>query len=426
MVEKTVLSNGLRLVMVPMQEVKSVAVLVLLRAGSRYENKETLGLTHFYEHMVFKGTRRYPSKMDLALAVDQIGAEFNGLTSKEYTAYYIKGESRHLETALRVLSEMICQPLLKEQDVEQEKPVIVEEINMREDNPQVKVDDTLGEVVFPNHPLGFSGAGEKETIKSYRAPDFLGFKEKFYTGENLVVVISGKFSAASLARNISNYFGGLPEGERGKFIPAKANFGGPSVRVINKKTDQVHLSLGFRGFPRLDDKNRPPQSLLDTVLGGGMSSRLFQKVREEKSLAYYVDSSVSSYLDTALFGVSAGVDKKRVGEALETILGEIRGGEFGVGRRELRKAKDYLRGHFILSLEEPLDRAFWYGVDEVLENRLRSPEEVIKLLEKVTPGDVSRVARQIFTPQNLSLAIIGEGLEEEKLKMLLYNRFISR
>ena len=419
------LKNGLRLITIPMPQVKSVAVLVLVGVGSRHEDVKTNGLTHFYEHMAFKGTQKYPSRRDLGLVVDSIGATYNGATEKEYTAYWVKAEGRHLEKVLDVLSQIVCQPLLEAEKIEQEKPIILEEINMREDTPQIKAGDTLMETMFAGHPLGLSGAGEKEMVMKFKRKDFLAFKKKFYTGENIVIIIAGNPSIARItpialtSKLVSKYFGSLPKGRRGKFVPLPKTPTfpkSPRLKIINKKTDQAHLALGFRGFSRLDDRNRTPQALLDVILGAGMSSRLFQKVREEKSLAYYIGSSVNPFIDTGLFAIAAGVDKRRVEEALKIILNELRASSFKLQAAELRKAKDYLRGHWTLSLENPLGYAWWYGLDKLLENRVRTLEEVIEITEKVTAVDVTRVARQIFTPQNLSLAVIGKGLKEEKLK----------
>jgi len=427
-VKKTVLGNGIRLLTSLMPQVKSVAVLVLVEVGSRYENEKTNGLAHFYEHLVFRGTKKYPSQKELALAVETIGAKYNAETAKDYMAYWVKAEASHLETVLKVLSQMVGAALLKPRAIVQEKPIILEEINMREDTPETKVYDSLVETVFINHPLGLPGAGEKKAIKRFARKDFLEFQAKYYTGKNIVITLAGNSQISDKIQDlVSRYFGRLPEGKQGKFktfsrLPRSPQF--PRLKLIEKPTDQTHLALGFTGFGRQARKNRYAQAMLNMILGVGFSSRLFQKVREEKSLAYYIQSEVDIFKETALLAVAAGVDKKKTGEALNTILDEIRAlRKFAPQSAELRRAKDFLRGNWVLSLEDSLYQAYWYGLDELFENRLRPPEEIFELVEEVTLDDIIRVARQIFTPQNLSLAVVGDGLKEENLKEILFSNF---
>ena len=414
MLAKKTFSNGLRLLTVPNKEVKSVAVLVLVGTGGRYETEKTNGLAHFYEHLLFQGTKNFPSKMDLGIAVDSIGAEYNGWVDKEYTAYYVKCESSKVETAAWVLSDLICQPLMKESEMEAERNVILQEIAMREDNPQVKAVDVLWETVFKRNPLGLAGVGEQKVVMSLQKPDFLDFGKKHYTAGNLVVDFSGAFENKRVEDLTEKYFGGLPKGEKNTFVAFEGKQNKARKVMIDKKIEQAHVVLGFPGYCRTSDK-KYAQSLLDVILGSGFSSRLFQKIREEMRLAYYVGSESESYLDTGIFACFAGLDKKKTKEGIEAIwdqLTRIKNYDLRITSEELRKAKDYSRGHLVLKLEDPMDIATFYGIREVLLGKTEEPEEILEKLEKVTVEEVVEVARNIFKPEKASLVVVGE-IEED-------------
>lgn len=409
MVSKKVFENGLRLLTVPIREVKTVAVLVLVGVGGRYEDEETNGLSHFYEHMLFQGTEKYPSKMSLGIAVDQIGAEYNGWTDKEYTAYYVKAESRHLPIAVDVLSQLICHPLLKEEEMEKERNVILQEIAMREDNPQIKAVDCLWEEVFKGHPLGLSGTGEKKSVLRLKQKQFTGFKQKYYNSANVVVVVAGNFEQKKAEEMVERYFNDLKEGSKNTFKPFDLIQKKERKRIIKKETDQAHLVLGFHAFSRVSPK-KYSQSLLDIIMGAGFSSRLFQRIREELRLAYYVGSEAESYLDTGIFACFAGLDKRKVKEGTEAIWEELKkvtSNKAQVTSEELRKAKDYLRGKMVLRLEESLDIATFYGVREVLLGKTEEPEEILEKIEKVTIEEITNTAAEIFKPERVSLVVVG-------------------
>lgn len=413
MLTKKTYSNGLRLLSVSMPAVKSVTVLVLVGVGGRYESEKTNGLAHFYEHMLFQGTKNYPSKMDLGIAVDSIGAEYNGWVDKEYTAYYVKCESSKVETAVKVLADLICNPLMKETEIEAERNVILQEIAMREDNPQVKAVDTLWESVFRDHPLGLAGAGEQKIVMSLKKRDFLKFGEKHYTAGNMVVVFSGGYEDKRIDELTDKYFGKLLIGEKNTFIPFPDKQIKFRQKIVNKKIEQAHVVLGFPGYSRISDK-KYAQSLLDVILGSGFSSRLFQKIREELRLAYYIGSESESYMDTGIFACFAGLDKKKVKEGLGAIweeLNNVKRNTTNVTREELRKAKDFLRGHLILKLEEPLDLATFYGIREILEKKTEEADEILEKVEKVTIEEIMDIAASIFKPEKASLVVVGENID---------------
>jgi len=410
MLNKIILKNGLRLITIPVSGVETVAVLVLVGVGSRFENEKTNGLAHFTEHMLFQGTEKYPSKFSLSLEVDKIGAEFNGMTDKEYTGYFVKAESRHLNLAVDILSQMACKPLIKGEEIEREKNVILQEIAMREDMPQVKAIDSLWEMVFNGNPLGLSGAGEKRSILGFKKDNFLSFRESYYRNDNTVVIVLGKFEEKEVLDLVENKFSSLSDksGEKFKTFLDKQNR--KLKKTISRKTDQVHLALGFPAFSRISSF-RYPQALLDIILGSGMSSRLFQKIREEKSLAYYVGSEAEIYMDTGIFCINGGVDKKRVKEAIEAIWEElikIKSQKLEIKNSELRKAKDYLRGKMVLRLEEPLDKAMFFGMRELLEGKMDTPDRVLEKIEKVNLEEVLHVAKEIFKEKKSSLVIVGD------------------
>lgn len=403
---------------ISMPQVKSIAVLVLVGVGGRYETELTNGLAHFYEHILFQGTKNFPSKMDLGVAVDSIGAEYNGWVDKEYTAFYVKCESSKVETAVKVLADLICHPLMKEKEIEAERNVILQEIAMREDNPQVKAVDTLWETVFKGNPLGLAGAGEQKVVMSLQKPDFLDFGKKHYTAGNIAVVFSGAFENKKVEELTEKYFGNLGKGEKNTFVDFEDKQKKVREVMIDKKIEQAHMVLGFPGYSRVSDK-KYAQSLLDVILGGGFSSRLFQKIREELRLAYYVGSESESYLDTGIFACFAGLDKKKTKEGIEAIWSQLTGitnpastakrGEYDlrITSEELRKAKDYLRGHLVLKLEEPLDIASFYGIREVLLGKTEEPEEILAKIEKVTIEEVVETASLIFKPERASLVVVG-------------------
>lgn len=413
-------SSGLRLLTIPVKEVPSVSVLVLVKTGSRYEDERTNGLAHFTEHMLFQGNKKWPSKLALSTAIDEVGAEFNGMTAKEYTGYFVKAESSHLDLAMSILSEMLTHSNFAQEQIEREKPVIVEEIHYRQDMPQVAVGDMIMEQVFAGHPLGLSTAGEKDAVTKFTRQDFLDFHKAQYVSQNVILIVAGSFSQSEVEEKGEMYFADLPAGQKTSAIDFTKNKDNKKVLYKEKPTDQTHFCLGAPAYSRKNPQ-RYPQALLNTILGSGISSRLFQKIREEKSLAYYVDSDIDTYFDTGLFNVAAGVNNAKFELALEAVFEELekikKPGD--LGQKELRKAKDYLRGKLVLRLEESLDQAMFYGSQLLLEDRLRTVEEIIKEVEKVTIDQVQQVANDLFKRDKFYLSVVGKSIDTEKINKLL-------
>ena len=323
------LKNGLRLVTLNLPQSQSVTALLMVKVGSRYENDKLAGLSHFLEHMPAKGTKKYPTAQDLAVTIDSVGAEYNAFTSKEYTGFYVKSASSHLELALDILSQLVFHPLLPAQEIEKEKGVIIEEINMYNDHPMAKVGSEFEKLIYPNSNLGRQIIGFKKTVKSFKRKDFLDYKTKWYKPDRMVLGIVGgtnkvkssKLKVQSLIKKYFSFRHSALDAESIKnltFIQQK-----PQLKVKYKKTEQAHLCLGVRAFPQ-GHQDRYVMAVLTIILGGNMSSRLFSEVREKRGLAYYIKSDISTYFDNGYLVSQAGVDIKKAEEAIKVILEEYR------------------------------------------------------------------------------------------------------
>ncbi len=423
------LSNGLRLITLNLPQSPSVTALLMVKVGSRYEKEKLAGISHFLEHMVFKGTKKYPTSFDLTSTVDAIGAEFNAFTTKEYTGFYVKSAVQHLDLALDVLSQLVFQPLLPEKEMQKEKGVIIEEINMYEDNPMVKVGIDFEILLYPDSRLGCPTIGYKKSVKAMKRSNFLNYLGQYYRPKNMILGIVGGMKKVQSAN--------LPAGKAGckvqnfnlnkgptivdrlfelqpvKFIQQK-----PALQFKYKKTNQTHFCLGVRALPH-GHKDRYVMAVLSTILGGNMSSRLFMEVREKRGLAYYIRSSINTYFDHGYFMTQAGTDVNKAGEAIKVILNELRNTHYSLRSSELKRAKEYLKGKLALSLEDSQEIASLLVEDFLLEDKIRTPKEIIEGIEKVSLSDIKRVARQIFVNQGLNLAIIGPYKDETRFAKIL-------
>jgi len=416
--ERTTLDNGLRVLTAPMPQVASTTCFVFYAAGSRYETAETNGIAHFAEHMFFKGTERRPSARDISTEIDSIGGEFNAFTGKEITGYYVRcaGESRDI--ALDVLVDMLRHSRFDPEEIEREKGVIGEEMNMYFDTPRDYISGVYDDLVYGDHPLGWDILGRKETIQGASRETFLGYLDRWYTPNRIVVGVAGAIGEG-LDEKLLELLGDLPEGEGGAPEPAGPLRNGGRVKLHTKQSDQAHLCLGFRTH-EIDHPDRYVIELLRVVLGGGMSSRLFTEVRERRGLAYYVFAMIQGYADTGSVFAQAGVDIKRVDEAVTTIVGELQKiGAEPVPAHELEKARSYSKGRFILSLESPQGVNRFGLLREVLENAHPDPTEVLAGLEAVTAEDIQRVARELITDDTLRLALIGPFDDADRFEKLL-------
>jgi predicted Zn-dependent peptidase len=416
--ERTTLSNGLRVVTAPMPQAKSVACFVMVAAGSRYETRESNGIAHFAEHMFFKGTQRRPTARDIAGEIDAIGGEFNAFTGKEYTGYYVKCAAEHRDVALDVLVDMLRHSKFDSEEIEREKGVIVEEMNMYFDTPRDYVDSVYDHLLYGDQPLGWDIIGTKDTVRGATRDTFLGYLGSWYRAPRMVAGVGGALGEGLLEK-LEALLGDVPNAAAGRPAGVELRQSGPQVRVFTKTSDQAHLRFGVPSFP-IDHPDRYALGLLATVLGGGMSSRLFTEVRERRGLAYYVYGYNQGYTDTGTLFSQAGVDITRIDDAIRTIVQEFaRIAAEPVGADELEKARNYAKGRLVLSLEDPKGMIMFGLRGEVLENRLREPDEVLAGYDAVTAEDVQRVARSLIRESALNLALIGPFDDEERFAKLL-------
>jgi predicted Zn-dependent peptidase len=416
--EKTVLANGLRVVTAPMPQAKSVACFIMLAAGSRYETKETNGIAHFAEHMFFKGTERRPTARDIAGEIDSIGGEFNAFTGKEYTGYYVKCAAEHRDVALDVLVDMLRHSKFDSEEIEREKGVIVEEMNMYYDTPRDYVDGVYDELLYGDQPLGWDIIGRKETVRAAKRETFFGYLDHWYRSPRMVAGVAGNLGEG-LGERLESLLGDVPNGETDEPTPAQWKQDAPQVKLHTKQSDQAHVRLGVHSYP-LDHPDRYALSLLATVLGGGMSSRLFTEVRERRGLAYYIYGHNMGYTDTGTLYAQGGVDIQRIDAAVSTIVHEF--GRIAVDpveADELEKARNFAKGRLVLSLEDPKGMIMFGLRNEVLEHKIREPDEVLAGLDAVTLEDIQRVAQDIIRDDRLNLAAIGPFDDAERFQKLL-------
>lgn len=420
MFKKIKLPNGLRLILTPLKETKAVTVLVLVNVGSRHETKNINGVSHFVEHLLFKGTTKRPTSLDLTKELDGVGAEYNAFTSKDHTGYYIKVTAEKIELAFDVLSDMIFNATFVATEIEKERGVILEEINMYNDNPLMNLGSLFEETIFGNQPVGWPIAGPKSVIKKITRKEILNYKNKFYQPDNIVVSVSGNFNTTKVNNLVKKYFGGKNQNKLSKKAEvATLKQQRPKINLSFKDSQQVQMGLGFPAYS-LTDKMLYAEYMLAIILGGNMSSRLFGTVRERFGLAYFIRTDLSAYKDVGAFMVQAGLDKKRIDQAITLILSELKKAkDEGVTDAELEAAKQYLKGKFVLDLEDSEHVADWFGKQELLLNEISTPEERIKKIMAVTKEDVLKAAKHIFDDKKINLALIGPFKEKAKFEKLL-------
>ena len=415
----TTLKNGLKVITVPMKQVESMTLMIGVGAGSRYETEKTNGLSHFLEHMVFKGTSKRPTTLDISLALDGIGANFNAFTGKEFTGYFIKANAQHQPFAFDVLTDMVLNSKLDPREINREKSVIIEEINMYEDLPIQKVPEVFESLLYSPTPLSWYVAGKKENIRELQRKDFTDYLSRLYHPQNMVVVKSGKLDNQECLKLVEKYFGGLKSKTKEELKPSTFSQKAPKVRLIRKKTAQSHFCLGVRTYPYAHPDHFALK-VLSTILGRGMSSRLFIQVRERRGLAYYIITYAESFLDNGYLMTQTGVDVNKIDEAIKVILDNYRQiANQKVPEKELKKAKELMKGNLILALEDSQNVALDYFEQSFYEGKIYDPEQKINEIDKVTVQDIQRVAKAIFKPENLNLAIIGPYKEELRFLKLI-------
>jgi predicted Zn-dependent peptidase len=417
--QKKVLPNGLKMIVAPMADNPTVTVLVLVSTGSDYEVKEKNGISHFLEHMCFKGTATRPNTSDLSIELDALGCQYNAFTGNEYTGYYAKGKSTDFEHLLDVVSDLYLNPLLKKEEIEKEKGVIVDEINMYEDLPMRKVHDVWAELLYGNTPAGRSIAGTREIVRGLSREDILSYRTAHYVARATTVIVAGNVTPKDAFKSIAKQFKGIHAGKKSSKEKTKEVQSSPNVATLYKETDQTHLVLGVRSFS-VKDKRNFVMAVLSGILGSGMSSRLFRKIRDEMGVGYYVRAENSLFTDHGHLSVSAGVANDRTEEVVRAILAEfaLLKNTF-VDEEELRKVKEHLVGLMYLGLESSDSIAEFCGIQELLRGEIKTPKEKERLIRAVTAVDVRTMARKIFTDKNLNLALIGPFKDSAQFKKML-------
>jgi len=407
MFNKTTLDNGLRVITKKLEGTNAVTVLIFVAAGSRYENKKNNGIAHFLEHMFFKGGKRYKNTKEVSGTIDGIGGDFNAFTGKEYVGYYVKVAREKMDTAMDVLSDMMMNATFNPVEIDKERGVILEELNMYQDTPMYQVGWNFEGLVFGDQPIGWDQIGTKELIRTVTRDDFKRYQRDLYTPDNVVITVTGNIEHDEIVEIIKKM---LPfsDGKRAyEPLPFKPVGVLKKTHIVNKKTEQAHIVCGFEAYHN-DHPDKYAEKLLAVILGGNMSSRMFLHVREQKGLSYYIKTSTDFYKDTGVISTGAGVDVNRIKLAVEAIIEEYKSiTEEDVPAGELKKAKDYLKGKMTLRLEDTEEYAYLIAQQELLQNEVKTLEEIFAEIDKVTAAQVRRVAVDLFKEDKFRLALIG-------------------
>jgi len=413
------LKNGLTVYVVPMPGTATATVLVLVRAGSKYETKHTNGLSHFLEHMFFKGTKKRPTAKDVSEVLDGVGGEYNAFTDKERTGYYAKVDVTHLELAIDWVSDMLLNSLMDKDEMEREKGVIQQELSMYYDTPTSHIDDVFESLLYGDQPAGWDIGGTKQTVANVKRADLISYFSKRYLANETTIVVAGNIQVKQTEKLIEKYFKGLRHGKAPNKKPVHESQKQPALKIEDKKTDQTHLMLGVRAFD-VYDKRRHALGLLSVILGGNMSSRLFSSLREKYGLAYYVSTRSQLYSDTGYLVTSAGVPNDKIVESVSVIMAEYESIlKNGIDENELKKAKDFIKGKTLIGLESSNSMAGFVGEQAMTFKKAVDAKELLKKVNAVTVRDINKIAETIFKNNRLNLALIGPKGKEKELKSVL-------
>ena len=416
----TKLNNGLRILTVPSKESLSFQITVLVNTGADFEDKENNGISHFLEHMSFKGTKKRPSNLSIVKELDAVGGYYNAFTGAEYTGYYTFVAQQKKDLALDIISDIYLNSQFPKKEIKKEKGVIIEEINMYRDEPSRYVWEIWRKLLYGDQAVGRSILGTKTNIKNFKREDFLKYYESQYRAKSTLVVVSGNFNEKQIIKKVKDYFYGIKLG-RGKtkeLVKEKQNK--PQVFIKNKETDQTHLILGFRGI-NLFDKRIYALKVLNSIFDGGKSGILFQTIREKLGVAYYIHSNLSCSTDHGFWAVAAGIDNNRVEEVIKSVLEEWKKFKTKpVDIKDMKKAKSYITGKLALRLENVHNVADYFAFQELLKKKIETPKEYLKKIKQVTIRDIQKVAEDLLKTQSLNLALIGPYKNKQKLLKLLH------
>ncbi len=410
---KKTLKNGLRIITVPMKDSATATVMVLVSTGSDYETDDIAGISHFLEHMCFKGTTKRPKAGDISKELDSIGAQSNAFTGKEYTGYYAKAHYKKLPQIVDVVADIYQNPTFPESEIEKEKGVVIEELHMYEDMPQSKVGEVFENLLYPNQPAGRPIIGFEKTVRSITRDQLVEYRKKHYVTNSSVIIVAGNIDQKQTEKLLEKAFAEVHASKKINKQKTKESQKVPQIKVHFKDTDQAHIIIGFRSF-NIKHKDVQAAAVLETVLGRGMSSRLFLKMREELGICYYVRSSNDLSTDRGVFGISAGVAKDRIKEAIAGILEELKQiRTSSIPEQELKKAQEFKIGNMYLGLESSDSYADFFAFQDIHDLDIKTPQAEAAEIQKVTAKDVLRVAKKLFKKENISLAIVGPYKEDK-------------
>lgn len=418
MYHKTVLDNGLRLITSSMPYTHSVCVAMFIGTGSCYETEAEAGISHFIEHLCFKGTERRPTSKEISEAIEGVGGILNGGTDKELTTFWCKVASPHFPIALDVLVDLLRHSRFDAKDIERERQIITEEINMCLDLPQHRVDILIDELLWPGQPLGRDVAGSKETVAALTRDQMLNNMACHYLPNNTVVSIAGDIHHEQVMSSLEAAFADWKSGQLQVGYPSDDNQVAPRLRIEQRDTEQAHLCLAVHGIPILHP-DRFAVDLLNVILGEGMSSRLFVEIRERRGLAYEIHSYASHFLNSGSVIIYAGVDPAQVDTAVAAILEELSRLKHEIPENEVHKAKELAKGRLLLRMEDSRAVTGWLGAQELLARRILTVDDIIAIVDAITPEDIKRVAQQLLVTEQLNLAVVGPVQKEEQLASLL-------
>jgi len=420
MYKKTVLNNGIKIVSYPMNSMESASLGLWINVGGRYETEEYKGIGHFLEHLLFKGSKKYSCRK-IKESIEGVGGSLNGFTSEELTCYLVKIPALYLDLALNILSDMVINPLLPQEEIDKERTVIQEEIKMYKDLPQSYVHELLDELLWPGQPLGMSIIGSTESVGKINRKELYSYQQHYYTPLNIVLSVCGKIKYDKFINKVERIFIGMKSKNISAFSKSKEEQARPQLKIFAKDTEQTHLALGFNSFRR-GHPLRYALSLLHIILGANMSSRLFNELREKRGLAYEIGTQVKRFHDTGAFVVHAGIDNRKLNDAVSLILKELEKiKDRLVSSDEFRRAKDFYLGQLMLALEDTMDHMLWIGESTATLDETYSLEDIIKEVNKIKREDIRHVARDIFKEEKLNLALIGP-LKESKNKQEIYEQ----
>jgi predicted Zn-dependent peptidase len=400
------LENSAQFLLLPRKDRETAVLFAVFNIGSRQEIKEKKGIAHFCEHLFFKGSKKWPTALELSAFIESRGGQFNAFTDKEMLGFYVRVPSKHLEAGFQFLSELIQHPLFLEKDIEVERKVIIEELNMYEDNPSQKIDDLIDQLFYGETSLGWPIIGTKETILSLKKPDFESFFNNFFVAKNLYLAIAGNFQPQQVLEWLEKYFGNFKKGES-RSVENIAFQRAPAFLHRKKETEQTHLALGFRGFA-FNDPRRLISKLLATLLAGGMSSRLFIEIREKLGLCYYIYARSVNFLDTGQFLIFAGVDNRRLDLAINALLEQLRKIKRGdLKEEECQRTKEMFIGRLLIRLEDLEELASFYLKELIYKQEVKELKETVKEIAAISREDLINLAQEIFDEQKMYLAAIG-------------------